>query len=292
MKWKSQFYSVRLVVLAALLFAGILYPSGPAQGWDVFASSPWLAMVTRFIGGVYVSVKPVQEWNSDGETVRRIRQKDIPKGAKIIALDEAEASALGLRKNSYKNLFLLYNKVPFDRERADFFFSDPSVLPFIAQRVLTALSQFDSPNYAYFQRRLSEFQTRLDSTVLVGRQLLGGYPVFDLTGGFNSLLSAAGCEILPRDRGRREQWEKGEDMAGLVSQAGEAIKSMIPVVLDGSTAKAIRNTLKGNKNILFLSRPNPNQDLLLFFHDQFLLLWNRLALLREKQAAASSTKKK
>jgi len=63
-------------------------------------------------------------------------------------------------------------------------------------------------------------------------------------------------------------------------------------VLDGSTAKAIRNTLKGNKNILFLSRPNPNQDLLLFFHDQFLLLWNRLALLREKQAAASSTKKK
>jgi len=83
-----------------------------------------------------------------------------------------------------------------------------------------------------------------------------------------------------------------EDIAGLVSQAEEAIKSMIPVVLDGSTAKAIRNTLKGNKNILFLSRPNPDQDLLLFFHDQFLLLWNRLALLREKQAAASSTKKK
>ena len=84
MKWKSQFYSVRLVVLAALLFAGILYPSGPAQGWDVFASSPWLAMVTRFIGGVYVSVKPVQEWNREGETVRWSREKDRLKGEKII----------------------------------------------------------------------------------------------------------------------------------------------------------------------------------------------------------------
>lgn len=291
MKWGRKFRSERFVFLAALLFSCLLHPSGPALGWDVFSSSPWLAMVTRFIGGVYVSVKPVQEWNSDGETVRRIRPRDVPQGAKIIALDEAEAFALGLQKNRHENLFLLYNKVPFDRERSDFFFSDPSVLPFIAQRVLTALSQFDPLNYAYFQRRLSEFQTRLDSTVLVGRQLLGGYPVFDLTGGFTSLLSAAGCEMLPSDRVRKEQWNKGEDIAGLVSQAEEAIKSMIPVVLDGSSAKPVRDALKGNRNILFLGRPNPDQDLLLFFHDQYLLLWNRLALLREKQADASSTKK-
>jgi len=291
MKWGRKFRSERFVLLAAFLFSCVLYPSGPAQAWDVFSSSPWLAVITRFIGGVYVSVKPVQEWNSEGETVRKIRPRDIPRGAKIIALDEAEASALGLQRNRHENLFLLYSTVPFNREKADFFFSDPSVLPFIAQRILTALSQYDPLNYSYFQRRLSEFQTRLDSTVLVGRQLLGGYPVFDLTGGFKSLLSAAGCEMLPRDRERKEQWEKGEDIAGLVSQAEEAIKSMIPVVLDCSTAKPIRDALKGNRNVLFLGRPNPDQDLLLFFHDQFLLLWNRLALLREKQADASSTKK-
>ena len=93
------------------------------------------------------------------------------------------------------------------------------------------------------------------------------------------------------EKSKKEQWEKGEDIAGLVSQAEEAIKSMIPVVLDCSTTKPIRDALKGNRNVLFLGRPNPDQDLLLFFHDQFLLLWNRLALLREKQADASSTKK-
>jgi len=115
MKWGRKFRSERFVFLAALLFSCLLHPSGPALGWDVFSSSPWLAMVTRFIGGVYVSVKPVQEWNRDGETVRRIRPRDVPQGAKIIALDEAEAFALGLQKNRHENLFPLYNKVPFDR---------------------------------------------------------------------------------------------------------------------------------------------------------------------------------
>lgn len=261
----------------------LLFDLGKAFGGEVFTVSPWLSMVTRFIGGVYVTVRPIYVWNDDGDVIRKIRTQNIPKNSRIITLDVKEAVSLGLNEKQYPWLFLLYRTAPFDTSRSDYYFSDPSVLPFIAQRVLTALAQFDPVNYPYFQRRLSEFQTRLDSTVLVGRQLLRGYPVFDLTGSFSNLFLAAGCKLFPKDRARRTLWEKGEDSDGLVKAVEEALKNRIPVVLDVPSAKTVRNALKSNKDVLFLGRPRQDQDVLLFFHDQYLLLWNRLAPLRQKQ---------
>ena len=138
MKWGRKFRSERFVLLAALLFSCVLYPSGPAQAWDVFSSSPWLAVITRFIGGVYVSVKPVQEWNSEGETVRKIRPRDIPRGAKIIALDEAEASALGLQNETGMKTFSPVQYCPLlTGKKLISFFLTLRVLPLLAQRILT-----------------------------------------------------------------------------------------------------------------------------------------------------------
>ena len=104
----------------------------------------------------------------------------------------------------------------------------------------------------------------------MGRQLLGGYPVFDLTGGFKSFCPPAGMRDAARDRDERNNGKRrGHCRTGFPAE--EAIKSMIPVVLDWQHGKPIRDALKGNRNVLFLGRPNPDQDLLLFFHDQFLL---------------------
>ncbi len=269
--------------LLSLSIILIFFPAAPGYSWDLFVSSPWLSTIARFIGGVNVSVKPVQEWNEEGLPFRKIRQRNIPTDSRIVALDASEAASLRLDRKQFSGLFILYGTVPFDRTRADYHFSDPSVLPFIAQRVLTALSQFDPGNYSYYQRRLSEFQTRLDSTVLVGRQLLKGYPVFDLSGGFSSLLSAAGCSLLPGDRELKERWGRGEDLQSMQMNVSDALKQRIPVIVDPGTPKPIRDALKGNKDILVLGRPGQEQDLLLFFHDQFLLLWNRLAPLRQRQ---------
>lgn len=247
------------------------------------ATSPWMTMITRFIGGVYVTVKPISLWNDIGKSVRKIPASSIKKDTPILALDEKEASALGLKKDGRPNLFLLYGKVPFDTSRMDYHMADPSVLPFLAERILTGLSTFDPGNYPYYQRRLSEFQTRLDSTVLVGRQLLKGYPVFDLTEGATLLFVAAGCRLLPENSALRGVWEKGEDMEGLLREIKAALEKKIPVVTDNGTAKPILEALKDEKNVLFLSRPDPEQDLLLFFHDRYLLFWNRLAPFRERQ---------
>ncbi|MBP9027671.1 MAG: hypothetical protein KBF46_00275 [Aminivibrio sp.] len=269
-------------LFSAVLFSLflLLVPASPAHSWELYVSSPWLSTIARFIGGVNVSVKAVQEWNEEGIPIRKIRSRNIPANSRIVALDAFEATSLGLDEKRFTGLFMLYGTVPFDRTRADYHFSDPSVLPFIAQRVLTALSQFDPGNYSYYQRRLSEFQTRLDSTVLVGRQLLKDYPVFDLSGGFSSMLSAAGCTLLPGDE-KVKTWSRGEDLQSLQAAVSDAVKRRIPVIVDPSTPKPVREALKGNKDVLFQGRPGQEQDLLLFFHDQFLLLWNRLAPLRQ-----------
>lgn len=271
----------RLYLLFVLFFFLFSLPFRKAEGLEIMATSPWMTMITRFIGGVYVTVKPISLWNDEGKSVRKIPLSSIKKDASILALDEKEASVLGLKKEGRPNLFLLYRKVPFDTARMDYHMADPSVLPFIAQRILTGLSGFDPGNYPYFQRRLSEFQTRLDSTVLVGRQLLKGYPVFDLTEGATPLFVAAGCRLLPENPALRTAWERGEDSEGLIAAVKAALDKKIPVILDSASAKPIVETLKDEKNVLFLSRPDPEQDLLLFFHDRYLLFWNRLAPYRQ-----------
>ena len=272
-------------MLSFLFFFIFSLLSPKAEGLEIMATSPWMTMITRFIGGVYVTVKPISLWNDEGKSVRKIPLSSIKKDASILALDEKEASALGLKKESRPNLFLLYGEVPFDTARMDYHMADPSVLPFVAQRILTGLSGFDPGNYPYFQRRLSEFQTRLDSTVLVGRQLLRGYPVFDLTEGATPLFVAAGCRLLPENRGLRTAWERGENIDGLLAEVKAALDKKIPVILDSASAKPIADALKDEKNVLVLSRPDPEQDLLIFFHDRYLLFWNRLAPYRQLHGA-------
>ena len=89
--------------------------------------------------------------------------------------------------------------------------SDPSVLPFVAQRVLTVLADWDPANYPYYQRRLAEFQARLSGSVLAGRQILRDIPVYDLTGYSGALLEAAGCRIERPASADWAAWNKGKE---------------------------------------------------------------------------------
>ncbi len=275
MKKKKGFLLLFLVLLLSY--------AHPSAAWEVWTTSPWLALLTRFIGGVFVTVRPIEIWNEDGVVVRRVQTKNIPKEGRIIALDTAEALRLGLNQNDWRKLSFLYRTAPFDKSRSDFFFYDPSALPFIAQRVFTALSQFDPGNYPYYQRRLSEFQTRLDSTVLVGRRLLSGSPLIDLGGSFSPMLTAAGCRLLPVEEYLRTAWERGEEMDRLEALLEDALGRRVPVLVDTSSSKILRDSLRNNREIVFIGRPSLDQDLLLFFHDQYILLWNRLAALRQQR---------
>lgn len=262
-----------------LLFFFLLRTSS-AFAWEVWTTTPWLALVTRFIGGVFVTVRPIEFWDEEGQVVRKVKTRAIPKDVRIIALDSEEASRLGLNQKEWTALAPLYRTAPFDKKRLDYFFADPSSLPFIAQKVFTVLSQFDPSNYPYYQRRLSEFQTRLDSTVIVGRRLLSGSVFIYIGGNFSGMLTAAGCSMEAIDESLKELWEQEKGLDSLSAILGDALGRRIPVIVDTSSKK-LKDSLRNNKEVLFLEKPALDQDILLFFHDQYILLWNRLAALRQ-----------
>ncbi len=122
--------------LLSLSIILIFFPAAPGYSWDLFVSSPWLSTIARFIGGVNVSVKPVQEWNEEGLPFRKIRQRNIPTDSRIVALDASEAASLRLDRKQFSGLFILYGTVPFDRTRADYHFPTRPFSPLLPRESL------------------------------------------------------------------------------------------------------------------------------------------------------------
>lgn len=88
---------------------------------------------------------------------------------------------------------------------------DPAKLPYVAQAVLTLLSETDKQNYRYYQRRLAEFQAALDSVVSVGRYFLPKEKEFlDLTGVEGVLISAANNKTERPADSEMQRWKAGD----------------------------------------------------------------------------------
>ncbi|MDD3512472.1 MAG: hypothetical protein PHV21_00500, partial [Synergistaceae bacterium] len=83
-----------------------------------------------------------------------------------------------------------------------------------------------------------------------------------------------------RDESLNTLWEQGKELDLLFALLEDALKRRIPVIVDTSSKK-LKESLRNNKEILFLEKPALDQDILLFFHDQYIFLWNRLAALRQ-----------
>ena len=264
-------------VTSRILFAFLILVFMTARSYaiDIVAVSPWVAVLTHFLGGIKVNVTPLTTW--DNERVSRVRTVSILSAdSNIIALDNSEIEKLGLDKRYYRNVRFLYEKAPFEASESDKYFGDPSVLPFIAQRFLPVLSSLDPDNFSYYQRRLAEFQTRLSSTTLAGRHLLKGQKVLDLTFSNSYFLSAAGCDILRPDEEDMEAWIANKQMEKLNEFVIRNQKENRLVIIDAATPKPIQTVLSSLQNIVVLPRPPLNQDFLAFLHNQYLTIWNEV----------------
>ncbi|MCR5346587.1 MAG: hypothetical protein K6E38_02325 [Fretibacterium sp.] len=275
-----------LTVLVCLLISPCL---ARAEVLSVTVTHPWLALIASFIGGSNVEVASLQEWNAEGELVRPSAKtlRSLPADAHIIALDSKDTADAGLKKEGFPNLRCLYNPFPIAASALDASLSDPSILPFVAQRLLTVLSAWDSSNYPYYQRRLAEFQARLSSSVLAGQQVLRGMAVFDLSGSSSALLQAACCKIERPGADRLAEWSKNltafREFLSLKREEG------VMIVADGSTPRPLRRALAGQAGVFFLQRPPLGQDYPTFLHDQYISLWQSLTL---KKPSSAGTKRR
>lgn len=254
------------------LTLGILLLTGGAgfaeDKLNVAVTHPWLALLASFIGGPEVNVTPIRIWNDKGDLVMAERGKvlrEIPDGTKIIALDENDAKESGIKSPGNFTVKYLYSPFPVSTNAL----YDPSVIPFVAQRVLTALSEWDSQNYPYYQRRLAEFQVRLSSSILVG-QVLKDMNIVDFSGSAGILLQAAGCKV-ERPKGI-ETWQKG-NFAGLREYLDEARNRGAAIIIDDDTPPLLERYLTGKPEVYKLERPSLESDYPSFLHEQYISLW-------------------
>ncbi len=264
------------VLLFFLLFAP---PGAGAEALEVVVTLPWLSLVTSFIGGPNVAVSPLLEWNPEGDLVRAARGRtlrSLNKDARIMTLDPADARRARLEARQFPNLRSLYLPFPIEEAQIDAALSDPSVLPFVAQRVLTVLAEWDPANYPYYQRRLAEFQARLSSSVLAGRQILRDVPVYDLTGCSGPLLQAAGCRIERPASADWAAWSAGKEQELLTQELDRRREGKVAVVMDGGTPRALRRFLASRPEVFSFGRPSLTQDYPAFLHDQYISLWLKI----------------
>lgn len=232
---------------------------------DYAVTSPWIASIASFIGGSNVNIRCIGNWDSAGN----IRSLSRPKaGEIIIALDFGEAAALKIDKNS-PNLRLLYEKLALPGNRKYSAFFDPAMLPFLAQSIMKILSEADKERYTFYQRRLAEFQSRIDSTVDIGRYMLDGAQLLDLTGAQGMWVRAAvPGTVRPPD----DVWESwlAEDQTALRAALAEAGKRGWLILLDNWTPPSIRNAAVAYEKRLTLSPPTMSEDSFTFLHDIFI----------------------
>ena len=268
------------------LILGILLLAGGANADDklnVSVTHPWLALLVSFIGGPEVNVTAIRIWNDNGDLVMAERGKilrEIPDGAKIIALDENDAKDSGIKSANKFTVKYLYSPFPVSTNSL----YDPSVIPFVAQRVLTALSEWDSQNYPYYQRRLAEFQVRLSSSILVG-QVLKDMNIADFSGSSGVLLRAAGCKVeRPKEI---ETWQKG-NFSGLREYLDEAKNKGAAIIFDDDTPPVLKRYLNGKSDVYKLERPSLDTDYPSFLHEQYISLWQKIT---EKPLPGQKTKR-
>jgi hypothetical protein len=235
---------------------------------DVTVTSPWLTLMARFIGGIQVRVHPLSGWDAGGGI---IRYGKASRRYPAIALDETEARAYGISGRSVKTLF---EAVPGGLPVQASSFLDPSSLAFIGQRLLGALSAIDPGNYAYYQRRLAEFQSRTDTTVSVGRKLLEGLVLLDLTGASGKWVRAAvEAPIRPPDR-VMALWKNGKSLETLSVALQDASKNGWVVVVDPWTPQAVRERTKGIPRVASIPAPVLEKEMLSILNDLYLAIWN------------------
>jgi hypothetical protein len=246
-----------IVIFLLILFCTV----SPVEAWELAVSDPWLAVVARFVGGTAVQVRPLATWGDQGE-VMALRQKT-----------DTNVPTLRLVCTNPKNgTKCLYSALPVPGEKMGSLFFDPASLPFIGQRLLQLLSEWDPGNYSLFQRRLAEFQSRLDGNLAIGRKLIAGLPILDLTFLTTPWLQAASGDLLRPPEDHFETWRRGEGTDLLEEWLSRAQKEKRTVVADVWAPAVVKDRLANFTGSVVFPPPSLDLEWTLYLHDLYLAL--------------------
>ncbi|MCE5201889.1 MAG: hypothetical protein LLF78_05185 [Synergistaceae bacterium] len=256
---------------SAALLACLCYGAVPSYAADFAVTSPWVGVIASFIGGNNSRVRDLAVWDASGKVMPISRPRA---GEEIIAIDMKDAARFRISRSN-KKLHLLYGSLSMTDEQLVTAFFDPAMLPFIAQNVMKIIAETDSKHYSFYQRRLAEFQSRIESTVDIGRYLLEKTKILDLTGAEGAWVRAAVPGAVRAPSYVWKVWLDGDTNA-LKAALDEAQKRGWLILLDPWTPPEIRRVASSYGNRFTLPPPEKGQDYFIFLHDVFLMINNRI----------------
>jgi hypothetical protein len=268
---------LRCVCLCLMTFLACTCPliadAGEARAAEtppvIYASLPWLAGVTRFIVETTADIQEASQWNASGAL--RIPKK-LPKGTQVIALDPIDASRFGMARGE-EGLYLLYENLPIEEYERGTLPFNPSALPFLSQRLLKVLCEIKPENYSFYQRRLAEFQSRLESTVEVGRSLIGEISVLDLTGSVSPWVRAACGHAVRPPRELWNAWTGNTRTPDLALAIKEAESRNWWIITDPWTPQQIKTRISASPKLISITLPQAGVGFFEFLHAIYLEIW-------------------
>jgi hypothetical protein len=234
----------------------------------VYASLPWLSGMARFIVGTTMKIQPASTWSASGE----LRPVKLPKGASVIALDPLDASRMGLVKGD-GGLSCLYDNLPIEPSSRLTLPFNPSVLPFLSQRMLKVLCELSPDNYSFYQRRLAEFQSRLESAVEMGRSQIRGVPILDLTGAISPWLKAASAQTVQPPGELWLAWAGSTRTPELAMAVKEAEARGWLILADAWTPAQIKTRVANSARYVLITPPEADSDFFAYLQDIYLQIW-------------------
>ncbi len=269
--------SLNKVLFTAFALLMLLFLPAAASAENFAATSPWIGFIASFIAGDAKNVRYLSNWDSSGNVIKTSSPRS---GEIIIAIDAKDAENFRIKKNN-KYLRLLYYDLPMTKEQMQSAFFDPAMLPFLAQSVMKIMSEEDKDRYTYYQRRLAEFQSKIESTIDIGRHLLGDTKMLDITGAEGTWIRSSISGAVRPPGTVWEGWKAGDTKA-LKAALDEAARRNWLILLDPWTPEIIRSAAVGYENRLTLPPPSKDRDYFVFLHDIFLAIWNKTKNVKTK----------
>jgi hypothetical protein len=244
----------------------------PTNETPVYATLPWITSMARFIVGSTIKIEPLTAWNGTG-TLKNLHR--VPNNAAVIALDPLDAKRHGLSAGR-AGLYFLYENLPLPPEKRNSLQFDASALPFLSQRLLMVISGLKPENYAFYQRRLAEFQSHVESTLEVGKSQIQDMNILDLSGAASPWVRAAAPGAVRPPEYLWAAWTKGERLRELSLAVSEASQRRWWVVTDAWTPRDIMAAAENAPQKIYIEPPTGDQDFFVYLHGIYLQMWNSL----------------
>ncbi|MEG1501877.1 MAG: hypothetical protein RRZ70_03905 [Synergistaceae bacterium] len=235
----------------------------------IAVASPWIGEIARFIAKDKIMVRNLSRWDSNGNTVTA----SYPRNNEIIILLSTK-DIKKYRVTQNKNVRVLYDFANMDYGKVRATFYDPAMLPFLAQKTMEIIAETDVKRYSFYQRRLAEFQSRINSTVDVGSHLLSDVHILDLTVSEGAWIQASANKTIKPPLKLWNHWKSGETVS-LRDTLNEIRRRKWLVIIDPWTPDEIKNIAKTYDNCILLPSPKNDADFFAYLYDMLLAVNNK-----------------